>query len=163
MRRLVLLRHAKSSWSNPAMSDWERPLNERGKRDAPEMAHKMLKDACQPSLIICSDAVRTRDTLNLLLPVLGSENKEVVFEGRIYEAELQTLLSITQSISDDHETVLVIGHNPGLSLLAMYYTGEPIEMPTCAYVEMEFQIDSWSGLSRGLGNLRSFEYPKKGL
>jgi phosphohistidine phosphatase len=162
MRRLVLLRHAKSSWSNPSMSDWERPLNERGRRDAPVIAHRMRANSIRVNLVVCSDAVRTRETLDLFLPILGNE-EEVVLEKRIYEADLQSLLSVTQGLPDKHETVLLIGHNPGLSLLTLYYTGELVEMPTCAYVVIEFEIDSWIGLSRDMGILCSFEYPKKGL
>jgi phosphohistidine phosphatase len=163
MRRLILLRHAKSSWADHQLSDWERPLNNRGIGDAPKMAER-LKDIV-PSLdfILCSDARRTQETLAFFLPILGMSSDQVKLEHRIYEADLRTLISIIEDLPDTFEAVMVIGHNPGLSLLNLYYTGEAMDMPTCCFVEIIFEQDSWTALSGNTGIMRSFEYPKKDL
>jgi phosphohistidine phosphatase len=115
----------------------------------------------KPEFILCSDARRTQETLRYFLPTLEIDSAHYVLEHRIYEADLSTLISLVESIPDVFENVMLIGHNPGLSLLTAYYTGEFVDIPTCAWTEMVFNVDSWSALSRDTAILRSFEYPKK--
>lgn len=161
MRHLFLLRHAKSSWTDHTLSDFERPLNDRGKRDAPVMAKRLSLSSLKPSFIVCSPSKRTTETLDFFLSSLNLDLKNVRFEKGVYEASLQDLISISESLPETDECVLIIGHNPGLSLLVEYYTGNELDMPTCAFALISFQIDSWSELSRNTGLLISFEYPKK--
>jgi phosphohistidine phosphatase len=115
----------------------------------------------KPSLVICSPSKRTTETLHFFLPSLKLDLENVRFEKALYEAGMQDLVSILENLPDSEESVLIIGHNPGLSILVDYYTGNELDMPTCGYAEITFQIDSWSELSRNTGLLISFEYPKK--
>lgn len=115
----------------------------------------------KPSFVVCSPSKRTTETLHYFLPSLKLDSESVRFEKGVYEAGLRDLISIIENLPDTEERVLIIGHNPGLSLLVDYYSDNELDMPTCAYAQISFQVNSWSELSRNTGLLISFEYPKK--
>ena len=118
MRSLYLLRHAKSSWADPALSDHERPLAPRGRRDAKRIAAHLLELGIAPELVLCSTALRTRETLELIRPALDAA-AIVELEAALYAAWAETLLERLREVPDERRSVMLIGHNPGLEDLAL--------------------------------------------
>lgn len=146
--RLILMRHAKSDWSHEDLSDHDRPLNDRGKRDAPRVADWLAENRLVPDLILCSSAARTQETCALMLNRLESASK-VFVSKRLYLAAPQTIFSVIaeDAIMPDKEsapaTVLVLAHNPGVSEAAGWLMGQMVAMPTAALVAFHFQGDRW--------------------
>jgi phosphohistidine phosphatase len=167
MKRLLLLRHAKSSWADPEQRDFDRPLNDRGLKAAKAMGAYMKSAFAQPETVVCSPAVRTRATLDLLREGSGWP-LSARFDERIYMAVTDTLLEIVHSLPENAETALVIGHNPGLEDLALLLTGTAQEAdraalaekyPTGALCVLEAQGD-WSAFKRKACHLERFIWPK---
>ena len=157
-KTLYLVRHAKSSWSHPDLSDFDRPLNKRGLHDAPEMGRRLKARHTIPELIICSPAQRAIATLEHMK--LGVE--EVVFDECVYGASPAELLNIIQSIRNRYPSAMLIGHNPAITLLAGRLSGRPIEnMPTCSIVTIGLDSDLWSKAGACTAKLLDFDYPKK--
>jgi len=162
MKQLFLIRHAKSSWDNPAQTDFERTLNERGINDAPKMAALLKSKIKNTDFIISSPAVRAFTTAKVFAKHLNYPESKIFSDARIYEASTKHLTEVVLQISDDFETVLLFGHNPGLTNFANYLSAKAIEdMPTCAIVGLELEIEAWSKLERYCGKKILFEYPKK--
>lgn len=130
-RRLILMRHAKSDWGDNSLSDHDRPLNYRGARDAPAMARWMCESGFHPDLVLCSSAQRARETVDLGLPEWDT-TPEIAHSDSLYLATPEIILSVLQSESLGSRTVLVVGHNPGMSHLSSILSGQAIEMPTAA-------------------------------
>lgn len=160
MKRLYLIRHAKSDWSNEDLEDFDRPLNSRGKKNALLMGDKLYKKDIFPDLIISSPAYRARVTAKKIAKKIGY-NDEIMYNEYLYEAPLQTLLDIINFIEDEYDDVFLVGHNPGLNLLAFYLVGFNENIPTCGVLEIEFECDCWREASKKNAKLLSFEYPKK--
>ena len=166
MRTLYLLRHAKSSWKDDSLRDFDRPLKGRG-LDAAEHMGKVLTGEKSFSagaksklpLVISSPAVRARETTELVLESAGLA-LEPRFDERIYEADVRTLLEVISSIPDKTTTALLVGHNPGFENLLAYLTGDVRHMPTCALARIELKAKSWSEVSERSGTLESFLTPK---
>lgn len=139
MRNLFLLRHAKSSWDDISLSDFERPLNSRGTIAARFMGEFMLERGLVPDIVLCSTSKRTRMTLELLIDSSGFES-EIVYDDRIYEASVGDLLAVL----DDHEAenILVICHNPGIESLIRHLTGQIEPMPTAALAVLKRSDDA---------------------
>lgn len=157
-KTLFLVRHAKSSWADPGQHDFDRPLNNRGRQDSPKMGTRLLNKEILPQVIICSTAVRARQTLNELN--LGIEN--IIFAEKIYEASAETLLNIVQSIDDTYETAMVIGHNPGMSWLVSGLTETRIaNLPTCAIARITLKSEEWKDAGMCPAELVNLDYPKK--
>lgn len=155
---LYLVRHAKSSWADPELSDFERPLNKRGRHDAPEMGRRIKQRNVLPDLIVCSPAKRALQTLQLLdLPA-----DTVVYDKRIYEASATTLISIVQALNDRFGSAMLIGHNPSMSGLASQLGGVHIaNMPTCAVAAIRLCSNHWNDAGSCSGELLDLDYPKK--
>lgn len=163
MLRLTLIRHAKSSWSDAALSDFERPLNTRGQRDAPIMAERFKALRRQPDRLISSPALRAISTAKLFARELGFDAQDIELRPRIYDASLATLIEVARQIAPDLRHALLFGHNPGFSDLARWLATCPFEeMPTCAIAHLELQIGAWSELGPGCGKLVNYLYPKDG-
>ncbi|MFZ5948648.1 MAG: SixA phosphatase family protein [Stygiobacter sp.] len=161
MKKLFLIRHAKSSWDDPTLSDHERPLNERGIRNANFMAKLLKEKNIFPDLIISSTAERARQTANIFSDIL-SHTKKIKYDSRIYEATTQNLIEVVSEIENINNLVFLFGHNPGLSNFANFISNHPIyNLPTCAIVGLEIPIDNWENISRNSGKLIFNEYPKK--
>ena len=164
MRTLYLLRHAKSSWKDDSLRDFDRPLKGRG-REAAEHIGKVLAAeqlfSASPSapLVISSPAVRARETTALVLQSAGLP-LEPRFDERIYEADVRTLLDVIESLPDKASTALLVGHNPGFENLLSYLTSDDRHMPTAALAKIEFEVESWSEVAEGSGRLESFVTPK---
>ncbi|NLZ91797.1 MAG: histidine phosphatase family protein [Clostridiales bacterium] len=136
MKKLYLLRHAKSSWSNPALRDYDRPLNDRGRRQARAMGEFFQENAFEIDGIFCSGAQRTRETLDLLLESYDYRG-EIEYKDEIYAASVSTLKDLIRQVNFD--SLLLIGHNPEIEALAEDLTGQLLIMPTCmlAVIDME--------------------------
>ena len=162
MKTLTLIRHAKSSWNNPGLRDFDRPVNDRGKRDLPHMAERFAESYGAPELIVSSPAKRARKTARGFAKAVGLEKDDVSFEERIYEAWLDTLLEIVWSLDDGVDDAVLVGHNPTFTELCEWLSGAGIaNMPTCAVARIELDVERWSEVGRRSGSLVSFDYPKK--
>ena len=160
--KLTLLRHAKSSWGDDTLSDFERPLNKRGQRDTPQMAARFKSRDNLPEKILCSPALRTTQTSELFIAALQLDNNIRVFVDDIYEAQPGTLVDAIATHGESVEQLLLIGHNPGIEYLcAMFNGGERVSMPTCAVCEFEILgIDSWREIANAQARLSWYDYPK---
>ena len=145
MKRLLILRHAKSSWADSSQQDWQRPLNPRGLRDAPRVGEWLRKRAIVPSIIITSDAVRARTTAQAVAQAAGYP-REIVSDPSLYHAKPDDLLDALNVVSDAADTVLIVGHNPGLEDFVLLLTGEHHGLVTAALVALDVPIDRWSDL-----------------
>ena len=164
MKKLYLARHAKSSWKEPDLDDFDRPLNKRGIRDAPFIGQKLKEKNILPDLIISSPANRALTTARELAEQMGYPVDKIVEDENIYEAGGGELLSIIQNVSDEHESLMLVGHNPEFTMLANWLGGLTIpNVPTCGMVALTFEGDSWQQVQGGKGSLLFFEYPKKNI
>lgn len=162
MRLLTLVRHAKSSWADPGQRDFDRPLNERGRRDIPRMAPRALEQIGIPDRIVSSPAVRALSTARGLLDAFGLDDKRLRLEASIYEAPFPRLLELARQLDDADTHVMLVGHNPGLTDLAQALAPCPFDdLPTCAMVQIGFQLASWRALAAGEGTLCQYLYPKQ--
>ena len=159
MKKLFLMRHAKSSWVNADLADFYRPLNERGQKAAPFMGELMRKNQILPDLIISSPARRAKQTA-IFVKESAQIKQEIQFDERIYEASPHKLLYILSEVADKLESVLIVGHNPGMEGLLKILTGEIQSMPTAALAIIELDINSWSEIKADSGKLIKLIRPK---
>lgn len=160
MKTLYILRHAKSSWDNAGLSDFERPLNERGLRAAPMMGGVMRANNFLPNLILSSPATRAKQTAALVKKSAGIES-ETEYDERIYEASPARLLEIVAEQNAAVESVLLVGHNPGMEGLVKFLTGNLEPMPTAALAVVDLDIKTWSEINSASGSLRVLIRPKE--
>ena len=160
MKELVLIRHAKSSWKDINLDDFDRPLNKRGEKNAPFMAKVLKKLVKKPDLIICSSSKRTRLTLDFFIKEFDYKNK-IIFENSIYETSYENILEVIKNIDKKYKRIFLIGHNPGLNDLTNYLVSSFKEnIPTCGILKINFDIDSWENVEKDSGELEFFKYPK---
>lgn len=163
MKQLWLVRHAKSSWDSPDLTDFERPLNDRGKKSAPEMGHRLAKRKLKLDRIVTSPARRAFDTAYAIADALDFPVHLLAVEPRIYEANVKTLLDVVASQPEDCERVMLVGHNPGFSELADRLSPDGMdELPTCAVVGLKFKLKHWRDVARARAEDVYYDYPKKG-
>ena len=163
MLRLTLVRHAKSSWNDPSMADFERPLNDRGRRDAPVMAARAGAMRRRPDHLVSSPALRAISTARTFAGALGFSEDDIRLEPRIYDASPQTLIELVRELEPAARHAMLFGHNPGFSELACWLATCPFhELPTCGIASLELQISGWRELGPGCGRLAAFLYPKDG-
>ena len=160
MKTLLIMRHAKSSWDDAAMSDFERPLNERGLKTAPLMGKYIRENQIKPELIVSSPAERAKQTAELIKES-GQIESEIYFNEKIYEASVGRLLETVGEQPETVKSILLIGHNPGLEGLVKYTTGETREMPTAALAIVDLPMEKWSNISDSKGELRDLIRPKE--
>jgi len=160
MKRLLVLRHAKSSWKHE-VEDHDRPLNKRGERDAPRMGRLLAAEGLPPGLVLCSTAVRARTTAGLVLEGAGVEC-ELRLDPELYLASPGTIVERLCKVPDPHDTVLVVGHNPGMAELVQGLTGEEVSMPTAALAAIDCGCASWAELMiPGAGRLLRHWIPRE--
>ena len=145
MKTLLVLRHAKSSWSDSALSDHERPLNERGRRDAPRMGELLRDYGLIPDVVISSDAVRAQHTAEAVAEAARYVG-EILVDGRLYLATPADILVRLRTVHENAGRILIVGHNPGLEGLVEQLTGEREDLPTAALAQIELPIDRWRDL-----------------
>jgi len=160
MKRLMLIRHAKSAWSGAGLADYDRPLNARGKRDALVIGRYLAEHGWKPDLVLCSPARRTRQTAVQLLAKFGGSMPAIQWAEALYLAGASVLLQHIRAVSSDIGTLAVIVHNPGVSELFYRLCGEQAEtMPTCAVAVIDCPVTDWFGLNGG--NRIVFVSPKR--
>jgi phosphohistidine phosphatase len=163
-KRLVLLRHAKSGWSDTELRDFDRPLSNRGMRDAPRMGQLLLQKGIQPDLIISSDAVRALTTAKLVAQELGYPVANILTSHALYLAPPNVLLDAVSNASSDCETVLLVAHNPGMTELANRLSDAHIDnLPTCGVFMVETTLPDWASFETGGGSFAGFLSPKQDL
>lgn len=165
MKKLILLRHAKSDWDDPSLHDHDRPLNRRGERDAPAMG-KLLKGlGIIPDLIVSSTALRAKMTAEGVATGLGYDARGIQFTSDLYMASASKMLEVARLLPGEKNTVFIVSHNPGITYFLSMITGNyqtVPDMPTCAVAVLELEGE-WSGSAPGAFMLRSFLTPKKDL
>jgi len=166
-RDLLVLRHAKSSWNEPALDDYDRPLSKRGKRDAPRMGQWMREQGLIPDYIVSSPARRAKETTRRICGALDIDPSSVVWEERIYGAELPALLSVIEKIPDSAQCALLVGHNPELEELVAYLVSEG-ERATLGYgflktatLAMLQTRDPWRDVRAHHARLKCLKRPKE--
>lgn len=160
---LYLIRHAKSSWENTALSDFERPLNDRGERDAPVMGQRLKIRNVTPDLILSSPANRAFKTATIIAASIGYPAEKIKTDKNLYHAEDAELLRIVQQLDDAHQCVWLFGHNPGLTDFVNQLTTEFIDnIPTCGIVACSLAVTTWDEVDWKKGTVVYFDYPKKG-
>ena len=145
MKTLLVLRHAKSSWNDSALDDHERPLNKRGQRDGPRMGELLREYGLMPDVVISSDAVRARLTAEAVAETARYAG-EILLDPHLYMACPADILSLLPRVRENAETVMIVGHNPGLEKLVEQLTGERQDLPTAALAQIVLPIDRWRDL-----------------
>jgi len=153
MKTLYVLRHAKSSWDNAELADFDRPLNDRGESTAPFMGEFMAANGFEPEVIVSSPAVRARRTAQLAKEGANMP-AEIIYDDRIYEASPRTLQTVAASIDDRFDSAMLVGHNPGMEGFVRLLTGRSEEMPTAALAVIDLDIERWAEIDTGLGAFR---------
>ncbi len=162
MKKLFLIRHAKSSWKDASLADYERPLNKRGMRDAPFMGQRLARENVLPDIILSSPANRAITTAGIIADEIGYSKDNIVQDESIYLATDGMLLDIIRHIDDQHQSAFVFGHNPGFTMIANNLCNHYIDnLPTCGIFAIQFNIHSWKDVGLGEGTFDFFDYPKK--
>jgi phosphohistidine phosphatase len=158
-----MIRHAKSSWSNPLQSDFERPLNERGKRDAPFMGKQLLRKNVLPDIIISSTAKRAISTAKKIAEELKYDEKSIVQYDKLYHCIPSVFEEVIYEIDDKHKTAFIVAHNPGITDFVNELAGtfRIDNMPTCGIIAATFEADSWNAFASAEKKVILFDYPKK--
>lgn len=161
MKQLLLIRHAKSSWTNIGQEDFERPLNERGIRDAPLMAKKLIEKNYKPDALISSTAVRALETATFFAEVMGFKKKDIIQVPELYHAPPKVFKEVIQALPDGLSTVAIFGHNPGITEMANELTNIQIDnLPTCGIFGVEAEVKSWKNFLDSEKSFLFFYYPK---
>lgn len=162
MKRLTLIRHAKSSWKDEHISDHERPLSRRGERDAPRMGERLSARGASPSLILSSTAERAQRTAQIIADCLGLPRERVEYAPALYLASPDTLLAAAAAQDDRHTEIMLVAHNPGLLELTRRLLSDwPHDnLPTTGVVAIEFAADRWAGITSTAARCVFYDYPK---
>jgi phosphohistidine phosphatase len=163
VKTLFIIRHAKSSWDASNVDDFERPLNERGKRDAPRMGKRFKEKDIHPALLLSSPAKRALSTAKRIANVLKYPKDDIKTDRRLYHADEETMLTVVRELKDNQNVVMIFGHNPGLTEFVNSLMGGQLDIdnvPTCGVVAFQFDFDAWKDVAWGKGKLLFFDYPK---
>lgn len=161
-RKLTLIRHAKSSWDDSRMKDRDRPLNDRGERDAPAMGQRLRSRGARPTLILSSPAVRARRTAQIIAREIGYPQEFLQREEELYLASPDQIIEVLSRQESSFRDVIVCGHNPGLTELANRLTGAGIDnVPTTGVVVIGLELQRWADLDGAHGELLQFDYPRR--
>lgn len=160
MRTLYLLRHAKSSWDDASQPDFERPLANRGREACALIGEFIREKGIDFDLVLVSPAVRTRETIKLIKEHAKFRG-EVRYDERIYEATVSQLLEVIAQVDDDRESILLVGHNPGMEGLLAHLTGEQVHVTTANFAKIEIEATKWSESLANKGTLDWIVRPKE--
>jgi len=163
MKTIILVRHAKSSWKDFSLDDFDRPLNKRGKKNAPFMGQKLKEKQIIPDLIRSSPAKRARKTATAIAKAIGYPKKKIVFDDKMYHAGAWYLFEMLRNLDDDIETIMLFGHNPGFNELAdMLLKNNLIyNIVTTGVYCIQFDVDRWGKVLEGQGGTVFYDYPKR--
>lgn len=156
MKTLLLARHAKSDWDDPMLSDHDRPLNARGRRDAPAMASRLVDEGIRLQHIVSSTALRARTTADAYA---AAYHLEVADQGELYLASAREILAVAADLPDESDVAMLVGHNPGMHEAVAELTGASVVFPTCAVAECAVDVDSWAELIEGSGRMLQLRVP----
>jgi phosphohistidine phosphatase len=160
-KELFLVRHAKSSWDDPTISDHDRTLNERGYRNAPEMGRRLSDRRVSPDALISSTALRARTTAEIMAGSINYPKDRIVLDRALYHASATELQEYIGGLDDSHFSVMLFGHNPGMTSLVSHLFGLPIDnLPTCGVVHLQFSAESWAEASRSMPSEATIDFPK---
>ncbi|HEY4877022.1 MAG TPA: histidine phosphatase family protein [Puia sp.] len=161
MKTLLIIRHAKSSWDTATLSDFDRPLNERGKKDAPAMAKRLLENKVTPELFIASPAKRAKKTAELFIKEFGKSEKEIVFISELYHAPADLFYDIIAKFDDKYNSIAIFSHNPGITDFVNLLTTVQVDnMPTCGIFAVTSPANTWDEFSSAEKEFWFFDYPK---
>jgi phosphohistidine phosphatase len=160
MKIIKLMRHAKSSWANPDLADFARPLNPRGLWDAPFMGSVIFENDLRPDLIISSPAKRAKQTA-ILVKETAEVDAPIKYIEQIYEASPGALLKIVSTLSDQYNCVMLVGHNPGIEGFIKLLTGETQTMPTASFAKINLKIEKWTEIEANCGKIEVILRPKE--
>ena len=162
MKDLILVRHAKSSWRDPSLDDHSRPLNKRGKRDAPEMGDRLARRGYDPHLLISSSAVRAVETARTIAGKLGYSRKRIRVEKLLYLSGVDVLLEVIRGVDATVQTLMLFGHNPGFTDLANLLGPRDIfNMPTCGVLHLRYDTATWNEIGQVAGEEVFYDFPKR--
>jgi phosphohistidine phosphatase len=162
MKTIYLVRHAKSSWKYPNLDDFERPLNKRGRKNAPFMGKILKKLKVTPDLVISSPANRAAMTARIIAAAINYPLENIAYSEAIYEFSEDALIRVINKIDNGVNSSMVVGHNPAINGLANYIGDQPISnVPTCGVYCVDLDISSWAKIYEHCGKLKFFEFPKK--
>jgi len=162
MKTLYLIRHAKSDWSDASLSDYDRPLNQRGTKDAPLMSSMLQKSGIHPDLILSSPALRAKTTAITIAQALSYPPDSIHYVHPLYASDVRTILSVIRDVSVSVNTLFLFGHNPEITECANLITGGDIEnIPTCGVVAMRLKNESWESIGANSAEIIGFDFPKK--
>jgi phosphohistidine phosphatase len=163
LKILILVRHAKSSWKDASLADRDRPLNKRGKRDAPEMGRRLAARGAEPDLIVSSPAARALATARIIAEAVGYPVDAIREDERLYLASPAELLEAIRDLDDGYDRVFLFGHNPGLTELVNELSEPAVDnVPTCGLVELRLAAERWADVSPDTVRRVSFDTPKSG-
>ncbi|MFC6997144.1 SixA phosphatase family protein [Rufibacter roseus] len=163
MKTLYLLRHAKSSWKFEELSDHDRPLKKRGRKDVPLIAQELIERKVNVDLIISSSAVRALSTATLMAKELGFDPEKIGVQEELYHITPTALLQFVQLLPDEYSHVMLVGHNPTFTEVANMYSPDKsiANLPTSGLAAIQFDVTYWGQVSAENGNLHFLDYPKK--
>ncbi len=160
-RLLVLIRHAKSSWDEVGLQDFDRPLNKRGQKNAPEMGQRLAAKNFTTDIIISSPAKRAITTAKLIATEIDFDRKKIIQQAEIYEAGLNTLVNVVSTIDDKYHRAVLVGHNPSFTYLCNYLSDAELDnIPTCGIAHIQFDVEAWSDITQHAGKIIEFDFPK---
>ena len=162
MKTLLLIRHAKAQRAEARLSDHDRTLEERGRRDAVEMGRRLSRRGVKPDLIVSSSALRASATARLIAAEIGYPAEAVLEDRRLYASSVTKMLYLIQEFDDKADCVALVGHNPEMSELSQRFSNDLPEMATCAVAELDFDCARWTEIGAGAASRTLFDVPKKG-
>jgi len=163
VKTLFIIRHAKSSWDASNIDDFERPLNDRGKHDAPRMGKRLKEKDIKPTLLLSSPAKRALSTAKRIAKVLKYPKDDIKTDRRLYHADEETMLTIVRELKEKQDVVMIFSHNPGLTEFVNSLMDGELDIdnvPTCGVVAFKLDLETWKDVDWGKGKLLFFDYPK---
>ena len=162
MKYIYLIRHAKSSWDEKGINDFDRSLNKRGKKDLPFMAKRLKNFDVKPDLILSSPAKRAQKTAKLIAETISYNENDIVYEESLYDSSYTAYRYLLDSLDDKYNTIFIVAHNPTLTEVGEKLTGAILtNIPTCSIVCIEFNVKSFKDIEEESGKILFFDYPKK--
>ncbi|MEO7394075.1 MAG: phosphoglycerate mutase family protein [Chitinophagaceae bacterium] len=162
-KTLILVRHAKSDWGNPGLEDFDRPLNERGKKDAPEMANRLINKKITIDLFISSPAKRAARTAKIFAEAFERKKAKIIFKEELYLSGTDNFYKVIENTEDNKNTIAVFAHNNGITDFANQLTDTKVDnIPTCGVFAIKAACTSWADFKNAKKELLFFDYPKNG-
>ena len=163
MKTLIVVRHAKSSWANPEQQDFDRPLNERGKNDAPKMAKRLISEGVKIDAFVSSPAKRAKQTCEAFVAAYGRDKEDIIFIDKLYHAPAGVYYEAISEVKNKYDRIAVFGHNPGITefVNSLHEQAQSIEMPTCAIFAAKADVEKWEDFEAAEKNVLFYKYPKE--